>query len=59
MAIDAKMSFMGQVDRGCADLLTKAQMEKTLRIISDVLDTTMGYVVLDHDSVKANYRKYA
>ena len=23
------------------------------------LDTTMGYVVLDHDSVKANYRKYA
>lgn len=38
MAIDAKMSFMGQVDRGCADLLTKAQMEKTLRIISDVLE---------------------
>ena len=23
------------------------------------LDTTMQYVVLDHDTVKANYRKFA
>ena len=38
MAIDAKMSFMGQVERGCADLLTKTQMEMTMRIISDVLE---------------------
>ena len=38
MAIDAKISFMGQVERGCADLLTKTQLEKTMRIISDVLE---------------------
>ena len=38
MAIDAKMSFMGQVERGCADMLTKTQMEMTMRIISDVLE---------------------
>ena len=38
MAIDAKMSFMGQVERECADLLTKAKSDKVMRIISDVLD---------------------
>ena len=49
MAIDAKVSFLGQVERKCADLLTVSTMEKT----------TMQYVVLDHDTVKANYRKFA
>ena len=38
MAIDAKVSFMGQVERKCADVLTVSEMEKTLKIISDLLE---------------------
>ena len=38
MAIDAKVSFMGQVERKCADVLTVSEMEKTMQIISDVLE---------------------
>ena len=38
MAIDAKVSFMGQVERKCADVLTVSEMEKTLQIISDLLE---------------------
>ena len=38
MAIDAKISFLGQVERKCADTLTKTDLEKTLRILSDVLE---------------------
>ena len=38
MAIDAKVSFLGQVERKCADLLTVRTMEKTMKIISDVLE---------------------
>lgn len=38
MAIDAKVSFMGQVERKCAEILTVSTMEKTMKIISDVLE---------------------
>ena len=38
MAIDAKVSFLGQVERKCADLLTVSTMEKTMQIISDILE---------------------
>ena len=38
MAIDAKVSFLTQVDHKCADLLTKSDLEKTLQIISDILE---------------------
>lgn len=38
MAIDAKISFMGQVERKCAEILTVSTMEKTMKIISDVLE---------------------
>ena len=48
MAIDAKVSFLGQVERKYAELLTMKEMGRA-----------MQYVVLDHDTVKANYRKFA
>ena len=38
MAIDAKMSFLSQVDHTCAELLTKSDLEKTLKVISDILE---------------------
>ena len=38
LAIDAKMSFLGQVERKCADILTKNASEKILQIISDILE---------------------
>ena len=38
MAIDAKMSFLGQVERKCGDLLTVNETGKMMKIISDVLE---------------------
>ena len=38
MAIDAKVNFLTQVDRKCSDVLTKNDMQKTLKIISDILE---------------------
>ena len=37
MAIDAKQSFLGQVERGCADRLTVTDLSGLMGIISDVL----------------------
>lgn len=38
MAIDAKMSFLGQVENGCGDILAKNDLGKMLKVISDVLE---------------------
>ena len=38
MAIDAKVSFLGQVERKYAELLTMKDMVQAMQIISDVLE---------------------
>ena len=38
MAIDAKIAFMGQVERKYSDILTASDMAKAMGIISDVLE---------------------
>ena len=38
MAIDAKVSFLGQVERKYAEILTMRDMDNAMRIISDVLE---------------------
>ena len=37
MAIDAKKSFLAQVEHKCADLLTVSNMSKVMETISDLL----------------------
>ena len=38
MAIDAKMSFLRQLEENCADKLTQTDLQKMLQITSDVLE---------------------
>lgn len=38
MAIDAKVSFLRQIEKECADKLTVTDLQKTLRVLSDVLE---------------------
>lgn len=38
MAIDAKISFLGQVERKCGEVLTVRMLEKAMKIISDVME---------------------
>lgn len=38
MAIDAKVSFLGQIEKKCSDKLTVTDMGKVLEIISDILE---------------------
>ena len=38
MAIDAKMSFLRQLEENCADKLTQKDLQKMLQICNDVLE---------------------
>ena len=38
MAIDAKVSFLGQVERKAGEILTVVHLEKIMKVISDVMD---------------------
>lgn len=38
MAIDAKVSFLRQLEKGCADKLTQTDLQNMIRIASDVLE---------------------
>ena len=44
MAIDAKMSFLRQIEKNCADKLTTKDMETLVTVISDVLE---GYDMVE------------
>jgi len=48
MALDAKISFLGQTERKCADTLTKNDLEKIMQIISDVLE---GFEINERERV--------
>ena len=51
MAIDAKVSFLGQVERKCGDVLTKNDLDRMMSIISDVLE---DYSMVEHSRTDDN-----